>query len=199
MLHRRAEKSGVIEDILRARSTRYKYALFLRNLLPAYEQLEKGLNRHRRSPGVRLLAQPALFRAPSLRSDLGVLFGRSWADRLPLLPAGRRYCHQIIEAAAGEGERLVGHAYTRYLGDLNGGQVIKKLLVRTLGVEPGGLTFYDFSGIDDLDQARRAFRSAIDQSGYEVSDTEAIVEEAAVAFQLNISLSKSVKSMPTPS
>lgn len=118
---------------------------------------------------------------------------------MPLLPAGRRYCQQIVEAAAGQGERLVAHAYTRYLGDLNGGQVIKRLLVRTLGVEPDGLSFYEFSAIRDLDHARRAFRSAIDRSAYEMSDTDAVIEEAAVAFELNIDLSNSVKSSPAQS
>ena len=44
-LHTRAERSGIINDVLRGKASRYGYALFLRNLLPAYRQMEAGLER----------------------------------------------------------------------------------------------------------------------------------------------------------
>lgn len=39
-LHRRAERSGVVYEMLCGRATRYGYSLLLRNLMPAYERLE---------------------------------------------------------------------------------------------------------------------------------------------------------------
>ena len=49
--------------MLKGRASRDGYALFLRNLLPAYQALEEGLERDRSDPGVEALAQPALYRA----------------------------------------------------------------------------------------------------------------------------------------
>jgi heme oxygenase len=36
------------------------------------------------------------------------------------------------KAAEGDGTRLIAHAYTRYLGDLSGGQILQRLLARSL-------------------------------------------------------------------
>ena len=51
-LHRQAERSGFIRTMLQGRASRDGYALFLRNLLPAYQALEQGLERGRSDPGV---------------------------------------------------------------------------------------------------------------------------------------------------
>lgn len=41
--------------------------------------------------------------------------------------------------------RLLAHAYVRYLGDLSGGQFVKRQLGKVYGLEDGfGLAFYDF-------------------------------------------------------
>jgi heme oxygenase len=57
-LHRRAERSGVIADLLHGRATRSGYALWLRNLLPAYRNLEAALCTPGASARFGLLASP---------------------------------------------------------------------------------------------------------------------------------------------
>ena len=52
-LHRQAERSGFVEQVLRGEVTRPAYALYLRNLMPAYAAMERGLERHRGTPGER--------------------------------------------------------------------------------------------------------------------------------------------------
>ena len=51
-LHLEAERTGIIRDLLRAKASREGYILLLRNLLPAYQAMEHGLERHRGSPGL---------------------------------------------------------------------------------------------------------------------------------------------------
>src|SRR5271167_815901 len=69
-LHARAERSGIVAEILRGRVTRTGYALYLRNLLAAYAALEDGLRRHRAHRAVGRFLRPELERAGAIARDL---------------------------------------------------------------------------------------------------------------------------------
>jgi heme oxygenase (biliverdin-producing, ferredoxin) len=192
-LHRRAEQSGFIRDMLRGRASRAGYVLYLRNLVPAYRALEQGLEGHRRTVGVGALANPALYRAPAIEADLVALAGPGWGDTIPTLVEGERYGRRVLSAGEGDGGRLIGHAYTRYLGDLSGGQILGRLLARSLHLTPTMLSFYAFPQIRDVDAFKERYRAALDLAADELTDVDAVVDEAAVAFQLNIDLSLAVQ------
>jgi heme oxygenase len=192
-LHTRAERSGVINDILHGRATRYAYALLLRNLLPAYETMEQGLERLRAQPGIGAVARRELYRAEALEADLRALHGDQWQQSLPLLPEGEQYRRRVAEAADGDGARLIAHAYTRYLGDLSGGQIMKRLLARLLQLEPQQLSFHEFPGIADAGEFKRDFRQALNRAAAESVDIDGVIEEAMAAFELNIAVSEAVQ------
>lgn len=193
VLHTRAERTGIVNRILRGVAERSGYVLLLRNLLPAYRALEAGLERHRLAPGVRCVAEPAVYRARAIQADLETLAGEAWEQSLALLPEGERYAGRISEVAERDAAGLVAHAYVRYLGDLNGGQVLRRILARSLGLQRRELAFYDFAKVPDLDALKAAYRRAFDRAGAELGDTAAILEEAANAFRLNIDLSRAVE------
>jgi heme oxygenase (biliverdin-producing, ferredoxin) len=192
-LHRKAERSGIVGDLLKNKGSQRGYALLIRNLLPVYQNMERGLERHRYSLGVRAIAQP-LYRSAALLSDVISLYGPEWELALPLLPAGDRYAHFAAEAGLGDGSRLIAHAYVRYLGDLSGGQILKRLLSKSLALHADCLTFYDFPEIDDLSQYKTEYRNAFDLAGMELGpDAFAdVVEEAQQVFCRNIELSEDV-------
>lgn len=192
-LHMQAERAGIVNDILRGTASRRGYALLLRNLLPAYEAMEGGLDRHRGTRGTSLFARREIYRADSLRADLTALAGAGWEHTLALLPSGAAYRDRLAEAAHHDGGRLIAHAYARYMGDLSGGQILKKLLGKSMGLTAGELTFYDFPAIADMRAFKTEFRDALDRAGDEVADFEAVVEEGAAAFQLNIDVSNAVQ------
>jgi heme oxygenase (biliverdin-producing, ferredoxin) len=191
-LHVEAERSGVIGQLLRGGSTREAYALLLRNLSPAYRAMEDGLVRHANSPALRPMARPELFRTAAIESDVERLAGAGWRESLPLLPAGERYVERVSAAAANGSGRLVAHAYLRYLGDLSGGQIIKRLLAKSLGLGADALGFYDFPAIADLSAFKSEYRKAIDDSVVEGANPVDVVDEAIVGFRLTIELSESV-------
>jgi heme oxygenase len=193
VLHGQAERSGVIQDMLRGRVTREGYALLLRNLLPAYQRMEAELERRRFLPAFRDVAHRAVYRAAAIEAVLSALYGRSWADTLPLLPAGQRYAQRIETVAGGDGTRLIAHVYTRYLGDLNGGQILKRLLGQSLGLESDALSFFDFPEIADMAGFKADYRNAIDRSACEIANIGPVIEEAATAFDLNIQVSEAVQ------
>jgi len=190
-LHRAAEQSGIIQAMLAGQATRADHALLLRNLYPVYTALERGLDGHRRAPGLAAIARPEVYRAAAIAADLTALCGPGWAADLPLLPAGAAYA-ACVDAAAAEGPRLVAHAYVRFLGDLNGGRILRRILGPALGLEPEAMTYFGFPEIADPAAFAEAYRAAIDRSGDGAAETDSIVEEAAHAFALSIALSDAV-------
>jgi heme oxygenase (biliverdin-producing, ferredoxin) len=191
-LHVEAERSGVIGQLLRGGSTREAYALLLRNLSPTYRAMEDGLLRHANSPTLRPMVRPELFRTAALESDVERLAGASWRESLPLLPAGERYAERVSAAAANGSGCLVAHAYLRYLGDLSGGQIMKRLLASSLGLGADALGFYDFPAIADLSAFKNEYRKAIDDSVVAGANPVDAVDEAIVGFRLTIELSEAV-------
>lgn len=191
--HAQAERTGIVQDLFRGRATRRGYALYLRNLLPAYDALERAIQARQAEPAIAPLAMPAIYRAPAIEADLTFLEGADWARTLALLPEGAAYADRIASIAKDEPAWLIAHAYTRYLGDLNGGQLLRSLLARTLGLSQAALSFHDFSNGGDLPTLRRDVREAIDRAGQEAVDQAAVAEEGERAFQCNIAISVAVR------
>ena len=192
-LHAVAERRGVIADILQRKCDRVGYALLLRNLLPAYECLEAELFARRTHPILGVFAHRSLQRSDRLRTDLQAIEGADWERSLPLLRSGVSYAAAIRQAAAGDGLRLVSHAYVRYFGDLSGGQVIKKLLGKSLSLPAAALTVYEFPDTEPHILKAR-LRDALDCAGRVTDDPHMLVIEAMTAFEHNIGVSREVQS-----
>ena len=196
LLHSKAERTGVVGKLLEHRCDRREYALFLRNLLPVYETLERTLDAFRDARpaiGVARVARPEVYRAAALRSDLLALCGVTWQQALPLLPTAESYAEAIATATRRRGDAgLLAHAYVRYLGDLSGGQLLRTLIARDLSIDAHCLTVYDFPAIPDVARFRQDYRQAIDQAGIEISAAQAAVAEAVDAFAYSIALSEAV-------
>ena len=87
---------------------------------------------------------------------------------------------------------LIAHTYVRYMGDLSGGQVLKRMLGRTLGIGPDGLSFYDFPGIDDVVAFKADYLAAISEAASTSADIKRVTDEAVAVFELNIDVSIAV-------
>lgn len=191
-LHLQAERSGMMVRILRGRATRQGYALMLRNLLPAYIAMEDALERHRESPAVGLFARPETYRAAALAADVEALEGPGWRNTLTLLPEAVCYAEAIAQAGSGDGAGLIAHAYTRYLGDLSGGQIMQGVLAKNLGLGAGELAFYRFDGIADIATFKAEYRINLDRAGAIVVDPARVLHEASEAFRHNMAVSEAV-------
>lgn len=192
-LHTTAERTGIISDILKRKADRQGYIAFLFNMLPAYRELEGALEKLRDKTIFHAFARRELYRADSLKADLAVLYGANWTRELVMLPAAERYATRISEVADGDAGRLIAHAYVRYFGDLSGGQILKGLLGKALNLPPQALSFYDFPGIVDHIAFKDAMRHSIDVDVASACDREAVIDEAKLAFEHNIAISKSVQ------
>ncbi len=189
-LHKQAEQSGVIHDLLTGRITTAAYALYLRNLTHVYQALESALRVHSGRPGLGDLVPEGLFRSGPLASDLDALAGPRWKNDLELLNSARLYSERITLVSKNAGHPLIAHAYVRYLGDLNGGQVLARILSQKSGLQPDQLSFYRFDNIEHPDAVKRDITEKIDRYGTLPIDPGPIVQEAERAFRFNIDLAE---------
>ncbi|MEO8449584.1 MAG: biliverdin-producing heme oxygenase [Gemmatimonadota bacterium] len=191
--HHRAERTGVMPLLLAGKADRATYFLLIRNLLPVYQALERALRSVAQDPVISGGIYPELWREPALVADLEVLGGPSWSDTAPL-PEALRYAARI-EAAVERPVLLLAHAYVRYLGDLSGGQVLKRLVRSQLGLEgEDGTSFYDFPAVADIDAFKTKYRETLNRLPLSSADQDAVIAEAIEAFRLNMDLFDAVPS-----
>jgi len=195
-VHTRAEKTTFIRGFLRGAASPASYTRLLAALLPVYEAMEDEMSRRASSdPILARFHFPALHRAQAIRRDLACLAGPGWADVVPAMEAGEIYARRIRLVAAHEPHRLVGHLYTRYMGDLAGGQILARIAERSLGLTRGaGLDFYDFPELPDIPAMEALFRGRLDELDL-LPETKraAVVDEAQAAFRHNIAIFEQIE------
>ncbi|HTO72617.1 MAG TPA: biliverdin-producing heme oxygenase [Gemmatimonadales bacterium] len=193
--HQSAERTGIVADMLHRRLKREDYIRFLRDLHAVYEAMEAALERTREQPSLSALRFPELDRAASVAADLATLHGASWQRDLPLSSAARKYVERIGQAESGHPERLAAHAYVRYLGDLSGGQMLKKLIGQSLGLNgTEGLEFYEFPRVPDPTAFKDGYRRRLDEMPLSAEQADGVVAEARDAFMLNMELAQAATS-----
>lgn len=130
------------------------------------------------------LVFPELVRVPAIEADLAHLLGDGWRARVRVLPATAAYVARL-RAVGDDLARYAAHAYTRYLGDLSGGQVLKRLIERHHGLTGAGVSFYDFPQIHRLKPFKDVYRERLDALVLTPAQRDEVVAEARVAFGLN--------------
>ncbi len=189
--HRAAERGRLIGHLIRGLVPRPTYVALLAALYRLYTELEAGLQRHRALGALAPLHWPALWRAEALARDLAALAGPGWMEHVARDMAAEPYVARLRELDGASAPLLAAHAYTRYLGDLSGGQFLRAGAAQ---IAPGALAFYDFPEIDDIDQARKSFRARLDALPPEYAD--AIVGEARRAFALSAAVFDAIAMSP---
>lgn len=140
-------------------------------------------------PVISKISFPELNRKESLEKDLYFYYGPNWKEKITLSPVGASYVERIREIAKSEPELLVGHSYTRYLGDLSGGQILKKISQRAMNLSNGeGTAFYEFEEIPDEKAFKNRYRQALNELPIDLETAEKIVDEANAAFGRNMEL-----------
>lgn len=98
---------------------------------------------------------------------------------------------RLLQVGKENPELLVSHAYTRYLGDLSGGQVLGKLTQKSLGLSSKeGISFFSFPGVSSPNRFKQLYRSRMNSIELTEGERAAVLEEAASAFEFNIQVTK---------
>lgn len=183
--HQDTESRGFITRLMGGELDLDAYVRYLAQYAYVYRALE------RRTPQAgdpAFLADPALPRFPSIASDLEHLGVRDWEVRHPALPATQAYVDHLEAIADADLPRYLAHHYTRYLGDLSGGQAIAALVARHYGATTDQLAFYRFDMIASPVRFKRQYRDALDALDFTTAQEAALIVEAKGAFGFNAAI-----------
>ncbi|EON33980.1 MULTISPECIES: biliverdin-producing heme oxygenase [Gordonia] len=180
--HERAEHAPFIDDLMSGRLDTGEYQRLAIQLYFVYEALERVGAELAGDPVADAVLDPKLLRLQRLGADLAS-FGIDPSRETPL-PAVRRYV-TAIESTRADPARYVAHHYTRYLGDLSGGQVVAHRMREHYGVDDDALSFYSFDEIDKLKRYKDAYRARLDALPLDADGIDRLVDEAVAAFDHN--------------
>lgn len=182
--HESAESSGFISRLMSGGLGVDAYVALASQQFFVYSALEAIADDVRTLPQGSSLLFDELTRTPSIARDLEHLVGPDWRAIVMPLPATVRYV-DALNASATSLPRYAAHAYTRYLGDLSGGQIIKRMLERHYGLGPEGITFYSFEEIPKSKPFKDVYRERLDGLELDEEQLAEAVAEAKGAFRLN--------------
>ena len=182
-VHERAHHSAYMTALLDGRLPLADYTLLAEQYVAIYGALEAAADALADDPVAGPFVIDGLRRLPALHADLDAL-----GCGVPrILPATHAYVERL-RTAAGDPQLFVAHHYTRYLGDLAGGQVVGKLLGRSYGITGAGALFYDFKALGSPSVFRARYRALLDAAPWDEVARARIVAEALHAFELNIAV-----------
>ncbi|MFE7237109.1 heme oxygenase (biliverdin-producing) [Streptomyces sp. NPDC057580] len=185
--HTEAETSTFMSDLLGGRLGVNAYARYTEQLWFVYRALEDDAEALRSDPVAGPFIQSELMRTAELERDLTHLRGADWREGLEPLPATALYADRVAQCARTWPAGYIAHHYTRYLGDLSGGQIIRDRAEETWGFtrKGDGVRFYVFEGIPNPASFKRGYRELLDAVSADDREKQRIVDECKRAFSLN--------------
>jgi heme oxygenase len=132
--------------MLKKQITPEQYYVYLKNQLLMYTTLEYYAS----EAGV-FDDMPELIRSEALLDDVLMMEVDNDFDDAMIFASSHEYV-RYIQSIKDDKDRLLAHVYVRHMGDLSGGQIIKKLV-------PGPTNLYEFG--EDVDGLKNRVRSKL--------------------------------------
>jgi len=186
--HNAAENTKFVAGFLKGVLNPEEYRKLITDFYYVYETMEQRIE-ETKDPLASILKQwgAKLYRTAFLQRDLRYYYGPMYRELMVPSEACNTYCYRLNEIAEKDPYLLIAHHYTRYIGDLSGGQILKGIAKKALNPPEGeGLHFYDFPMIDDAKAFKTDYRAVLD--GLEVNEHQVntLITEANYAFRLNM-------------
>ena len=186
--HSAAENTKFIAGFLRGVLDPEEYRKLITNFWYVYETMEQAIQECK-DPHVAALKpyNVKLFRTAFIQRDLRYFYGPMWRENQTPTEACNTYCYRINEVAEKDPYLLIAHHYTRYIGDLSGGKILKGIAEKALNPPKGeGLHFYNFPMIEDAKAFKTDYRAILDGLELNEQQINALITEANYAFRLNM-------------
>jgi heme oxygenase len=191
-VHEHAEQSPFMQALLGGHLDAAGFAALVAQYHAVYVELERVGALLVDDPVAGPFIAPELLRVPALEADLLALLGPDWPAQAVATPATEAYRARLAEVASWPGG-FVAHHYVRYMGDLSGGQVIRRVVERTYDIDThGGTSFYVFDEIDDLRAFKARYRDRLDAVPWSAAERAAVIDEVVAAYDLNSAVLRSL-------
>lgn len=177
--HRAAEGRPFIVALMGGELSLVDYERYLAQYAWVYEALESR-DRRASDPGI---IDSALDRFAAIEADLAALGVDDWRTQHPPLRATAAYAAHLRGIAASDLPRYLAHHYTRYLGDLSGGQAIARLVARHYGATDAQLSYFRFDGIEAIVPFKRQYRDGLNALNFGREDSDQFVDEVNASYQ----------------
>ncbi|TMR11811.1 biliverdin-producing heme oxygenase [Nonomuraea turkmeniaca] len=183
--HQSAESEGYLAALMGGRLSEHEYGEMVAQHYFAYVALDGVSRRLAGHPVAGGFVFPELYREPALARDLTTIYGPAWRDRIAASKSTRTLVARIEQVSDWPGG-YIAHHYTRYLGDLSGGQFIRMELQKIYGYgEGGGVDFYRFDELGSLPRFKNEYRARLDALELDEQERQRIIREVKLAYQLN--------------
>lgn len=193
--HSMAENVTFVKSFLSGVVDKNSYKKLVANLYFVYCAMEEEILNNKNHAAIQPIYFPELNRKESLEEDLEFYYGKNWIEEIEASPATQIYVDRIHQIGKTQPELLVAHAYTRYLGDLSGGQILKKIAQKAMQLSASeGVAFYNFKEIKDEKEFKNRYRSAINSITLPQEIQEDIISEANISFNLNMKIFQELNS-----
>nr|AKE98872.1 heme oxygenase [Bangia fuscopurpurea] len=187
--HSMAENVSFVKSFLGGVVDKKSYRKLVANLYFVYCAIENEILLNKDHPAIKPIYFTELNRKISLSQDLNYYYGSDWLNLIEPSYATKIYVERIHNIGRQQPELLVAHAYTRYLGDLSGGQILKKIARGAMNLsDERGTKFYDFDQIKDEKLFKNQYRAALDSIPLSDDQIKNIVAEANISFTLNMKM-----------
>ncbi len=186
--HGDSEGADFMSDLMSGKGTRDDYVALVAQHYFIYGALEAAAEKMATDAVASRFISPQLTRLPAIEADLEFLLGATWRDGISPLPTTERYVERIDTVAATWAGGFVAHHYTRYLGDLSGGQVIRALMQRQFGFETNGVGFYLFGDIASPKKFKETYRDELDAVAWSEEERTRVIDEVLIAYRFNTEL-----------
>jgi len=189
--HSMAENTQFVTGFFKGISTRSAFSQLVASLYFVYKAQEEAFDASL-DINVQAMDYSELRRLGSLEEDMEYYFGADWRQNVKPSPATREYVARIQKISKEQPELLIAHQYTRYLGDLFGGQMMGGMARSTLKLDKGkGTRFYEFDSIPAGAATKNfieAWYARLNSLELSEAQQQEIVDEGNLVFALNIKL-----------
>lgn len=178
-IHDEVEHTNFMVELMEGRLDASAYSLLLKQYEVIYEILEKRSRDCAKDPLFAPFYDANLSRYERIRHDLQELR----ATDLPVTTAARAYAAHLERLD--QPEQVIAHNYTRYLGDLSGGQAIGALMGRHYALPSSALTTWDFTDLGKTKPYKDSYRLRLNEIASTGGDEQIVIDETMTAFRLN--------------
>ena len=192
--HSAAENTKFVSSFLKGVVSRDNYKQLTANFYYVYRAMEEEIDKLDDFP----LHDKLLNRTNKLEQDLRYYYGVMWRDKIEPSQSTKNYVKRIQVIAQQTPYLLVAHHYTRYMGDLSGGQILASITKKALNLTTEGLKFYEFD-IPNMKEYKDKYRQTLNDLNMSEVQTSMLIDEANYAFKLNMLLFDELQGNPIKS